>query len=207
MRSLSLLTRRIRSKLLLHPRRRCKTVPMPVGGCADMTCQVIHSSDGSHARSPFRVIEQPSGREVDWINRFVDRESVRRLAKNALRSYAMDLLHFLRWWDSVNQTDAISEVAFSATVLLDYLRFQAGHHPQPAAATTNRRVGVVERALRNEFPDMASPFAPGFHHFYWRRSPLGCSHPRQTLSRPLLKEPKPLVPPLPPHSLPHFCSP
>src|SRR5260370_36750331 len=196
MRSLSLLTRRIRSKLLLHPRRRCKTVPMPVGGCADMTCQVIHSSDGSHARSPFRVIEQPSGREVDWINRFVDRESVRRLAKNALRSYAMDLLHFLRWWDSVNQTDAISEVAFSATVLLDYLRFQAGPHPQPAAATTNRRVGVVERALRNEFPDTPSPFAPGFHNFYRRRSPLGYGRPRPAQSRLRVKEPKRIVRPV-----------
>jgi hypothetical protein len=28
-----------------------------------------------------------------------------------------------------------------ATDLLDYLRFQAGQHPQPAAATINRRVG------------------------------------------------------------------
>jgi site-specific recombinase XerD len=158
-----------------------------------MTFQVIHSPDRGNAQSPFRIIEQPTGREVDWINRFLDRESVRRLAENTLRSYAMDLLHFLRWWASVNQTDAISEGAFSATVLLDYLRFQAGHHPQPAAATTNRRMGVVERALRNEFPDAASLFAPGFHHFYWRRSPLGCSHPRQTLSRLRVKEPKRIV--------------
>jgi site-specific recombinase XerD len=171
-----------------------------------MTFQVIHSSDGSNARSPFRVIEQPSGREVDWINRFLDRESVRRLAENTLRGYAMDLLHFLRWWASVNQTDAISEVAFSATVLLDYLRFQAGHHPQPAAATTNRRVGVVERALHNEFPDVASPFAPGFHHFYWRRSPLGCSRPRQTLSRLRVKEPKRIVVPLSIDEVAHFWS-
>jgi hypothetical protein len=123
-----------------------------------MIFQVIHSSDSGNARSPFRVIEQPMGREVEWVNRFLDREFVRRLAETTLRSYAMDLLHFLRWWASVNHTDAISEGALSATVLLDYLRFQAGHYPQPAAATINRRVGVVERALRNEFPDTASPF-------------------------------------------------
>jgi hypothetical protein len=122
-----------------------------------MTFQVIHFLDGGNARSPFRVIEQPMGREVDWINRFLDRECVRRLAENTLRSYAMDLLDFLRWWESMNHTVAIREEALSATVLMEYLRFQTGEHPQPAAATINRRMGVVERALRNEFPDAASP--------------------------------------------------
>jgi site-specific recombinase XerD len=161
-----------------------------------MTFQVIHSMDVGNAQSPFRVIEKPTGREVDWINRFLDREWVRRLAENTLRSYAMDLLHFLRWWESLNHTAAISAETLSGTVLLAYLRFQAGHHPQPAAASINRRVGVVERALHNEFPDAASPFVPGFHHFYWRRSPLGCSRPRPTLSRLRVKEPKRIVVPL-----------
>jgi integrase/recombinase XerD len=171
-----------------------------------MTFQMIHSTDGGNARSPFRIIEQSTGHEVDWINRFLDRECVRRLAKNTLRSYAMDLLHFLRWWASLNQTDAIGEEAFSATVLLDYLRFQAGHHPQPAAATINRRLGVVERALRNEFPDTPSPFAPGFHHFYWRRSPLGYGHPRPAQSRLRVKEPKHIVVPLSVDEVAHFWS-
>jgi site-specific recombinase XerD len=161
-----------------------------------MTFQMIHSTDGGNARSPFRIVEQSTSHEVDWINRFLDRECVRRLAKNTLRSYALDLLHFLRWWASLNDSDAITEGALSATVLLDYLRFQAGHHPQPAAATTNRRVGVVERALRNEFPDTPSPFAPGFHNFYWRRSPLGYGHPRPAQSRLRVKEPKRIVMPL-----------
>jgi site-specific recombinase XerD len=161
-----------------------------------MTFQVIHFLDGGNARSPFRVIEQPMGREVDWINRFLDRECVRRLAENTLRSYAMDLLDFLRWWESMNHTVAIREEALSATVLMEYLRFQTGEHPQPAAAAINRRMGVVERALRNEFPDAASPFVPGFHHFYWRRSPLVCSRPRPTLSRLRVKEPKRIVIPL-----------
>lgn len=161
-----------------------------------MTFQVIHSQNVSIARSPFRIVEQPMAREVEWVNRFLDREFVRRLADATLRSYAMDLLHFLRWWASVNQTDAISQSALSATVLLDYLRFQAGHYPQPAAATINRRVGVVERALRNEFPDTASPFAPGFHHFYWRRPPLGYGRPRPSLTRLRVQEPKRIVIPL-----------
>jgi len=161
-----------------------------------MTFQVIRSQDTGNARSPFGVVEQPMGREVEWVNRFLDREWLRRLADNTLRSYALDLLHFLRWWASVNHTDAINQGALSASVLLDYLRFQAGHLPKPAAATINRRVGVVERALRNEFPDAASPFAPGFHRFYWRRSPLGYGCPRPALSRLLVKEPKRIILPL-----------
>ena len=158
-----------------------------------MTFQVIHSQGADNARSPFRVIEQPMGREVEWVNRFLDRECVCRLAETTLRSYAIDLLHFLRWWTSVNHTDAISQSALSATVLLDYLRFQSGHDPQPTAATINRRVGVVERAFRNEFPDTDTPFAPGFHHLYWRRSPLGYGRPRPALSRLRVKEPKRIV--------------
>jgi site-specific recombinase XerD len=160
-----------------------------------MTFQVIHSGAGN-VRSPFRIIEQPMGREVEWANRFLDREWVRRVAETTLRAYAMDLLHFLRWWAGVNHTDAINEGALSATVLLEYLRFQTGYQPQPAAATVNRRVGVVERALRNEFPDTISPFAPGFNQVYWRRPPLGYGRPRPALSRLRVKEPKRIMMPL-----------
>ena len=105
------------------------------------------------------------------------------LAEATLRSYAMDLLHFLRWWAHVNHTDAIHEGALSTTSLLDYLRFQAGQHPRPTAPTINHRVGVVERALHSEFPDAGTAFKPGFHHLYWRRSPLGFNRPRPALRR------------------------
>jgi len=171
-----------------------------------MTFQVIHSKDVSNAQSSFRVIEQPMGREVEWINRFLDRERVRCLAETTLRSYAMDLLHFLRWWVSVNHTDAVSESVLSATVLLDYLRFQAGQQPKPAAATINRRVGVVECALRNAFPDAATPFAPGFNHFYWRHSPLGYGRPRPALSRLRVSQPKRVMVPLSIDEVAHFWS-
>src|SRR5260370_32987923 len=89
-RSPGLLTRGTRSKQLFRPRWRCPAVPMPVGGGAPMTFQMIHAPDRGTSRSPFRVIEQPIGREVEWINRFLDREYVRRLAETTLRAYAMD---------------------------------------------------------------------------------------------------------------------
>ena len=52
------------------------------------------------AQSPVRVVEQTTGREVGWINRYLDREYVRRLADTSLRTYALNLLHFVRWWES-----------------------------------------------------------------------------------------------------------
>jgi site-specific recombinase XerD len=161
-----------------------------------MTFHVIHQPAASDARSPFRVVEQHTGAEVHWVNRFLDREWSRRLAETTLRSYAMDLLHFVRWWVSVNHTDAVTETALAASVFPEYLRFQASHHHRPAAATVNRRVGVVERALRNEFPDAACPLVPGFQHFYWRRSPLGYGRPRPALSRVRINVPKRVLLPL-----------
>ena len=60
------------------------------------------TSSGAHC--PIRIIEQESGREVGWINRYLDREYVRRLALTSLRIYAFNLLHFVRWWASVHHT-------------------------------------------------------------------------------------------------------
>ena len=38
-----------------------------------MMFRVVHQPEPCHARSPFRVVEQTTGREVDWINRYLDR--------------------------------------------------------------------------------------------------------------------------------------
>src|SRR5215467_13423349 len=168
---------------------------MPVGGGARMTFQVIHSADGN-ARSPYRIIEQPSGREVAWINRFLDREWVRRLAETTLRSYALDLLHFLRWWVGVHHTDVIAQAALTESTLLDYVAFQSGQQPRPAAASINRRIVVAERALRNEFPDAPCQFAPGFHQIHWRRAPMGIGRPRLALSRLRVRASKRSIVPL-----------
>ena len=92
-----------------------------------MTFQMIHSTDGSNARSPFRIVEQSTSHEVDWINRFLDRECVRRLAKNTLRSYALDLLHFLRWWASLNDSDAIDVYKRQRPALLGGPRYYRAH--------------------------------------------------------------------------------
>ena len=42
-----------------------------------MKFRVIHQKTPSGAHSPYQVVEQPTGRGVGWINRFLDREYVR----------------------------------------------------------------------------------------------------------------------------------
>ena len=74
-----------------------------------MNLHVIHQPSPNQARSPFRVVERATGREIEWINRYLDREHVRRLALTSLRIYAFNLLHFLRWWASVHHSDEIAQ--------------------------------------------------------------------------------------------------
>ena len=113
-----------------------------------MIFHLVHWHDVNPAQSPYRIVQQETGREVRWINRFLDRECVRRLAETTLRSYALDLLHFLRWWFGVHHTDAVVETALTESTLVDYVRYQSGQQPRPAAASINRRIVVAERALR-----------------------------------------------------------
>ena len=54
-----------------------------------MKFRVISIKTAAGAHSPFRVVEQDSGREVGWINRYLDREYVRRLANKSLYSFFM----------------------------------------------------------------------------------------------------------------------
>ena len=75
-----------------------------------MTFHVAHQLGLSNAHSPFRVVER-SGREVAWINRYLDQQRVRGIADSSLRSYAHDLLHFLRWWTAEHKTSTITSRA------------------------------------------------------------------------------------------------
>ena len=159
----------------------------------------------SNAHSPFRVVEQ-SGREVEWINRYLDQERVRGVADSTLRSYAHDLLHFLRWWAAAHKTSTITQQALTESTFLDYIRFQVNQNPPPAAESVNRRVGTAERAMRREFPDAARLFAPGFQDWYWRQSRLGYGRPRPALTQLRVKTPKRVVVPLSVEEVARFWS-
>ncbi len=147
-----------------------------------MRFRVAEQHKLSNAHSPFRVVQQ-SGPEVEWINRFLDQQRVRGVADSTLRSYAHDLLHFLRWWAAAHKTAAITKEALTESTFLDYIRWQVDQYPAPAAASINRRVGTVERALRLEFSDVPRLFAPGFQNWYWRQSRLGYGRLRPALTQ------------------------
>ena len=88
-----------------------------------------HQPSDNPARCPYRVVVQATGREIDWINQYLDYETLRRLADHTLQSYANELLYFLRWWESVHRTDAIAKDALTESTLLDYVRFLSAQQP------------------------------------------------------------------------------
>ena len=161
-----------------------------------MKFRVVYQQPATNAQSPVRVVERTTGREVGWINRYLDREYVRRLAPRSLRLYAHNLLHFVRWWASMHRTGDIAEGDLTESTLLDYVRFQSTQEPQPSGSTINARVAVVDRALRNEFPDAPCQIARGFHQAYLRRQPMGLARPRWAISRLRVKVPKRSIVPL-----------
>jgi integrase len=161
-----------------------------------MKFHVIYLQAPSGAQSPVRVVEQTTGQEVGWVNRYLDREYVRRLADRSLRLYAHDLLHFVRWWAGLHQTGDVLERELTESTLLEYLRFQSGLQPRPSGSTINARIAVADRALRNEFPDAPCQIARGFHQAYLRRRPMGLARPRWAISRLRVKESKRSIVPL-----------
>ncbi|MGA3093709.1 MAG: tyrosine-type recombinase/integrase [Terriglobales bacterium] len=165
---------------------------------------VCKKTAGAH--SPFSVIEEETGQGVGWINRYLDREYVRRLADKSLRSYAHSLLHFVRWWESGHPTGDISEADLTASTLLDYVRFQSSCQPPPSASTLNDRVACADRAIRNEFPDAPCQVAHGFHQVYLHRRPLGLGRPRFDLSRLRVREPRLTIVPLSVEEVARFWS-
>jgi integrase len=161
-----------------------------------MKFRVFRQKTPSGAYSPIHVVEQSTGQGVAWVNRFLDREYVRRLADKTLYSYAYSLLYFVRWWESIHHTGDISSTDLTESTLLDYLRFQSSRQPPLSASTINDRVATADRAIRNEFPDAPCQAAPGFQQVYLHRRPLGLGRPRFELSRLRVKEPKLTVVPL-----------
>jgi integrase len=167
---------------------------------------VIYQQSSHNAQSPVRVVEQTTGRGVGWINRYLDREYVRRLANTTLRIWAYNLLHFVRWWESVHPTGDIGKGDLTESTLLDYVRFQSSQQPRPSPSTINDRVAVAERAIRNEFPDAPCQIARGFHQAFLQRRPMGLGRPRVAMSRLRVKVPKRNIVPLSVNEVSRFWS-
>ena len=171
-----------------------------------MKFRVIYQQTSHNAQSPVRVVEQTTKRGIGWINRYLDREYVRRIANTTLRTYAHNLLHFVRWWESVHHAGDIVEGDLAESTLLDYLRFQSSQQPRPGASTINDRIAVADRAIRNEFPNAPCQIAHGFHQAFLRRMPMGLGRPRMATSRLRVKVPKRNIVPLSVEEVARFWS-
>jgi integrase len=161
-----------------------------------MKFRVIKEKPSPSAHSPVQVVEQDTGQSVGWINRFLDRQYIRRLADKSLYSYAHCLLHFVRWWESVHHTGDLAKADLTESTLFDYVRFQSGLQKRPSATTINDRVATADRAIRNEFPDAPCQVAHDFHQAFLHRRPMGLGRPRFKVSRLRVREPKLNIVPL-----------
>ena len=171
-----------------------------------MSFRVICLQNSNSAQSPIRLIEYETGREIGWVNRYLDREYVRRLADTTLRAYAYSLLHFVRWWESLHHTGDVLKTDVTESTLLDYLKFQSSHQPPVSSSTINMHISVADGAIRNEFPDAPSTAAQGFQHVYLRRGPLGLGRRRPAMSRLRVKPSKRQLVPLSVEEVARFWS-
>lgn len=173
-----------------------------------MTFRTICRTDLPASSSPFRVVDE-QGHELDWINRFLDRQCVRGLAPLSLRAYANTLLHFLRWWSRQPGIDVTRFTADQLTesTLIDYVRDQLDQLPKPSPEHVNQRSSMLRRLFRFYFRD-EMPHGPYRLQRVWvRRSPLGYGRGRTAVAADLkLKVPQRVIVPLQPEQVARFWS-
>jgi len=129
---------------------------------------------------------------VDWANDFLDAQKTRGLSLNSLRVYAYDLLNLAHWFSSASlQTSDLNE-----SILVDYIRFQLSHQPQPAAQTINHRICVTHCLYRFHHGHDIPPNAGGSGPGYTRPSPFARGRTRRVIQRLRVKEPRRLIIPL-----------
>ena len=101
-----------------------------------MTFQVVHQPHPKPAQSPYRIVQHETGCEAVWVNRFLDRECIRCLAETTLRSYALDLLHFLRWWVSFTKPIPAPKRHLQKRRCCNMSVSKPANHPGPRPSST-----------------------------------------------------------------------
>ena len=156
-----------------------------------MSLHVIFQTSLPQSASPYRLVED-GNQGVDWANDFLDAQKMRGLSLCTLRAYAYDLLYLARWF----QAASVKLAGLNQSMLLDYIRFQMNHQPQPAAQTVNHRISVTHCLYRfhhgSEIPPRAHSPEPG----YTRPSPFGYGRTRRVLRALRVKIPRRVVIPL-----------
>ena len=163
-----------------------------------MMFHTIRRTDLPASRSPFGVIDE-HGNELEWLNEFLDQQYLRGLSPLTVRSYACQLLHFVRWWAGRPGVDVTQFKAeqFTEWTLIDYVRDQLNEQPKPGPENVNMRSSMLRRLFHFYF-HTEMPHAPYLIRRNWyRRSPLGYGRSRAVASTDLkLKVPQRVIVPL-----------
>jgi integrase/recombinase XerD len=151
---------------------------------------LVHNSLPASA-SPYRLVDD-RGREVTWVNQFLDAQKLRQLSLRSLRVYAYDLLHLARWFKNARHSLA----RLNQSLLLDYVRDQLEQQPLPTAATINHRL-CVTRCLYRFHYGQEIPGKPHFQRRYTTRSPLGYGRRQPKITTHLqLRQPRRVIVPM-----------
>ncbi len=129
------------------------------------------------------------GRELEWVNKFLDAQCLRGVAALSLRSYANMLLSFVRWRSRQPDVDIwnFQAAQFTESTLVDFVRSQVDQIPKLSPEHINMRSAMLRRLFRFYFQqDM--PHAPYLIQRQWyRRSPLGYGRGRVPVASADLK--------------------
>ena len=157
-----------------------------------MKLSVIYQPGVAASASPYRVCDEKGG-EVEWANACLDAQRLRQLSPRSLRSYAYDLLDFVRWF--VPQHRPLGKITKST--LADYVRHQLEQEPPPKPPTVNHRLGTLRCCYRFHTGQEIPAGQVHFQRRYVRRSPLGYGRPRPAVARGLhLKQDRRVIVPL-----------
>ncbi len=156
-----------------------------------MSLHVLFQTSLPPSASPYRLVKGPC-QEVDWANDFLDAQKMRGLSLCSLRAYAFDLLNLARWF----QLASIQLPQLNQSMLLDYIRFQMSHQPQPAAQTINHRISATHSLYRFHYGREIPPHDHSTDSGHARPTPFGYGRTRRMLRRLRVKIPRRLVIPL-----------
>jgi Phage integrase, N-terminal SAM-like domain len=156
-----------------------------------MSFHVVAKNSLPASASPYRLLDH-RGHEVAWANQFLDAQKLRQLSLRSLRAYAYDLLHLARWLKATRH--ALPKL--NQPLLLEYVRYQLDHPPQPTPQTINHRLGVLRCLYRFHYGQEIPGKSP-FPRTYTARAPLGYGRPQRRITTALrLRQPRRVIVPL-----------
>ena len=156
-----------------------------------MSVRLLVNNSVPASASPYRLMDDRN-REIAWANEFLDAQKLRQLSLRSLRAYAFDLLHLARWLKATRH----SLRQLNQSLLVQYVRDQLDHPPQPMPQTVNHRLCILGSVYRFHYGH-AIPGKSPFQRTYRARSPLVCGRLRyKTTTNLRLRQPHRVIVPL-----------